>query len=487
MRSEILRMEHVTAARDDMLLLDDFNLHIFGGEIMGLIGVNTNGQAFLIDLLERNLQIRYGHVYINETLQSGGHGPAAGGRVAVIEQKGRLIEDLTVADNVFVMHRGFKKYVISSRVLEGQFEQLSREFGISLDGGKYISQLAPYERYETELLRAAMTGAKLIVIRDIGNLLSTADLMKFHDLLRSFSERGISFLYVCSHHEEAFKICDRVSIMRDGRILRVLDKKEFKNENVAPYYMDEFTAISQERIIKNSDDRVLTFKDIRTEHLDSLSFSIAKGECTVLMDLDNTVLRDMIGLMRGDVAPYEGEISFRHKPYGQREARQSFKNGISFIWEDPVRTMLFPEMSYIANLAFLTDKKSHPVRLSKRIMKSIIDEFEPIIGEDIYRTDLSGMRTQSLYDLVYYRTYLAGPDIVFCVQPFNNADMYMRRHIIGLMNQFKKRNITAVMLVTNMADCLVIADKLITLAGGKFLSEYLRRDFHLFKSESIIL
>lgn len=488
MRDEILRMEHVTAHKDDNLLLDDFNLHIYDSEIMGLICINKNGQDFLIDLLEQNLRIQYGRIYINESLvNSYQHGALNNNKVAVIEQKSRLIEDLTVADNVFVMRKRFKKYIISSRTLQEQLNHMVQEFGISLNGGKFVSQLTQYERCVAELLRAVVIGAKLIIIRDIGNILSTADLIKFHDLLHRFCKRGISFLYVCSHHEEAFKICDRVSIMRDGKILKVLDKKEFNDENIVPYYIDEFATVKQERVIRSSNDEILVFKDVTTEHLNSLTFAIARGECTVLMDLDNTVLNDIIGLINGDVLSYKGEIYLKDKLYKWKDAKRLFENGISFIWENPVQTMLFPDMSYLSNLSFLVDKKRNPLNLNKRVLKSIADEFEPIVGNDIYATDLDGLRMQSLYNLVYYRILLSKPDIVFCVQPFNNADMYLRRHIIELINQFKKQNITVVMLVTNMADCLVIADKLVTLANGKFVSEYPRSQFYLFKSESIIL
>ncbi|MDI3508321.1 MAG: ribose transport system ATP-binding protein [Clostridiales bacterium] len=488
MKNEVLRMEHVTVVQSDMILLNDFNLHIFQSEIMGLVCINTNGQNAMLQLLSQNAPIQYGRVYFNEKLvNSYQHSPMTMNKVAVIEQKSRLIENLTVADNVYVMRFGFKKYLINSKVLEEQLRRYTQDAGIDLDGSRLVSSLTPYEKCVTELLRAVVMGAKLIAIREISNVLSTTDLLKFHSLLRYYCGQGFSFVYICSHHEEAFKVCDRMAIMRDGKILRVLDRDQFNNENIAPYYIGEFAKVKREGLSVISDKGILTFEDVCTEHMRSLTFTIVKGESTVLLDMDNAIIQDIIGLMNGQLHQHSGEIYLKNELYTQKLAKHSLKYGVAFIQENPISTMLFPDMSYLTNLCFLVDKKRNPIRLSKRVINSIAQEYEPLIGSAIYQTDIRKLKLQSLYDLVYYRIHICKADIVFCVQPFANADMYLRRHIIELMNQLKKQGTTVVILATNIADSLAVADKLIIVSKGTFQAEYPREDFYLFNSESIIL
>ncbi|MBZ4666226.1 ATP-binding cassette domain-containing protein [Mahella sp.] len=488
MKNEILRMEHITVAQNEMVLLNDFNLHIFQSEIIGLVCINTNGQDAILRLLSQNIPIQYGRVYFNEKLvNSYQHGPMTMNKVAIIEQKSRLIENLTVVDNVYVMRFGFKKYLINPRVLEEQLRRFTQDADIDLDGNRLVSSLTAYEKCVTELLRAIVMGAKLIAIREISNVLSTTDLLKFHSLLRYYRDQGFSFVYICSHHEEAFKVCDRVAIMRDGKILRVLDKDQFNNDNVAPYYIGEFAKVKREGLSVTSDKGILTFKDVCTEHMRSLTFTIVKGESTVLLDMDNAVVQDIVGLMNGQLHQHSGEIYLKNKPYTQKLAKHALKYGVAFIQENPILTMLFPDMSYLTNLCFLVDKKRNPVQLSKRVINSIVQEYEPIIGNDIYETDIMKLKLQSLYDLVYYRIHLCKPDIVFCIQPFANADMYLRRHIVELINQLKKQGATIVILATNIADSLAVADKLIVVSKGTFQAEYPRDEFYLFNSESIIL
>ena len=205
----------------------------------------------------------------------------------------------------------------------------------------------------------------------------------------------------------------------------------------------------------------------------------------MLFDRDNTVLSDIMQLMNGKLRPDGGSIFFEDAVYLQEQARHAMESSIAFIGEDPIRTMLFKEMSYLDNLCFLLDQKKNGVRMSKRIVKSIVREYEPVIGPEIHETNIMNLKIQSLYDLIYYRIQLFHPKIVFCVQPFAGADMYLRRHLIELINQLKKKGITVIFLAVNIADSLVVADKLILLEKGRFSNEYLRPEFKLFRSEGI--
>jgi ribose transport system ATP-binding protein len=488
MKTEILRLDRVTTLQDEVTLLDHFNLHIFQCEIMGLVCLNANGKESLIQLISQNLPIHYGRVYYNEVLvNSYQHSPYTMNKVAIIEHKSRLIEDLSVADNVFVLRRGFKKYLINPRVLNEQLQRFTKEENIQIDGNELVAKLSPYEKCIVELLRAVIMGAKLIVIRDISNFISAADLTKFHNLLRYYSNKGFSFLYICNHHEEAFKICDRVSLMRDGKILRVFDQNEFQDDNLTPYYIGEFTNVAKVNADHQNEQGILTFQNVCTENLNNMTFAVAKGECTVLLDMDNTVLSDIMQLMNGKLRQSSGTIFLDDTVYSQKQALHAIGNGVAFISENPIQTMLFKDMSYLDNLCFLVDKKQNAVPLNKKIINSILREYEPIVGQEIYENNILNLKLQSLYDLVYYRIHLCNPKIVLCVQPFAGADMYLRRHLIELISQLKKRGIAVIILAVNIADSLVIADRMIVFEKGQFSNEYLSSEFHQFRSEGITI
>lgn len=480
MKEEIFRLESVTQIVDGVTLLDNFNLHIFQGEIMGLVCINAHGQEALIRLLCQNVPIHYGHVYFQETLVNNYESSSMSiNRVAVIEKQSRLVEDLTVADNIFVLRRGFKKYLIDPKMLGAQLRQFTEELDIGIDGNELVSDLSFFEKCVVELLKAVVTGVKLVVIRDISNFISTTDLKKIHDFVRHYSKLGISFLYICNHHEEAFKICDRISIMENGKVLKVLNKKEYHDEMISPYTLD-FSHIDSPSITNISKDGILKFQNVFTGNIKDMSFTVEKGECVVFLDMNNTVLTDMLQLMSSEIKPLSGDILLEGSLCTGKAGH--LKRKVCFIQENPIHSMLFQEMSYIDNLCFLLDKKEPQLWLNKNIKRSIMQEYEPLIGKDIYAMDISALTPLSLYNLAYYRIHLYHPHVVFCVQPFSGADMYLRHHLVELINQLRKKKITVIILAVSISDSLSVADRLMVIEHGRLSKEYHSQEFHFFRA-----
>ena len=100
------------------------------------------------------------------------------------------------------------------------------------------------------------------------------------------------------------------------------------------------------------------------------------------------------------------------------------------------------------------------------------------MGNDIFEEDVSNLTITAMYNLVYYRIHLYNPKIVFCLQPFYGADMYLRKHIINLINDLKKRGITVIIIGITLQDSLILGDHLIVIKDGKVRNEYDRREFN---------
>lgn len=495
MREEVLRLERVTYLEDGVTLLDNFNLHIFKGEIMGLISANALGRRELIRLMCRNLPLHYGRVYFREQLVNCyERNSMSVNPVAVIEKQSRLVENLTVADNIFVLRRGFRKFVINPKVLSHQLEYYTKALNIGISGDTLVSSLSFFEKCVVELLKAVITGARLVVIKDISNFISAADLVKIHQLIRYYAGQGVSFLYVCNHHEEVFTIADRAALMENGKILKVFDRSEFRDEMVAPYCKPFFQTVALQNQkygglaehagvsgAPGSEDRsALRFEHVCTDAVHDLSFSVQKGECVILLDMNNTALHDLLSIANGEKSPDSGSIWLGGRRFRKRRFLQP-QTDIGIIQEKPTHSMLFPNMSYLDNLCFTSDRKHRFMWTGYRAKQSVAKEYEPICGSgDIYAPDIGSLSTRSRYNLVYYRMHLLHPKAVFCVQPFAEADMDLRLHIIGLMNQLRERQIAVVILAVNLSDSLVVADRLLILENGRLQKEIERKDFRAF-------
>lgn len=481
MKKEILRMENVITENPVNINLDNFNLHMFQGEIMGLIELDALGKDVMIGLICKNSSIKYGRVYYdNQLVNSYRHSSGSENKVYVLREASQLINDLSVVDNVFVLRKGFKKYVVNPRVLDIQLQRLMDEIGVNVNPREICMNLSEYERCVVELLRAMIRGVKLIIVNHISNVLSASDLEAFKQLILKLVQKDYSILYIGYHHEDVFSVCDRVALMQEGKVIKVFEKDERKDKNILP-----FTISFEETTISNTQSTIkkkIIFKNISTGNLKDLSFEIMKGECVVLYDRNNKVPNDILQCLSGESELKDGTIEVEEHILFSKNQKKIQQSDITMIGENATRSMIFRDMSYIDNLCFLIGHKTNSSRISSKVKRSIQKEFYSELGDDLYKSNIRGLEKKSLYNLIYYRIYLLNPQIVFIAQPFSDADMYVRRHIIELIRTLKRKGIAVVILAVSISDSLYVADKLILIENGTKKQEYLPESFSMLHS-----
>lgn len=477
MREETLRMEQVTCTQDDINILDNFNLHIFAGEVLGMIFLDDQGKQQIINLFLRNVPLHYGRVYFREELVNSYHySPMSYNPAALIGSHNPLIDEMTVADNVFVVRNNFKKYVLKPKVLNEQFAAFAQEAGVLLNGSEYVKDLPQYEQYVVQLLKAVILGRRLIIIQDISNLISQVDLEKFHKLIRHFSKQGIAFIYICSHHEEAFTICGRISVIENGQVQKnlLLQDEQTFDKTFFDKHMLHIENANNPADNPVRHNCVLKFNCVQTPVLKDATFEVAKGECLVMLDTSNTALDDIFGVLACGILPLGGSVHLNGSPYPQKRHQQNFPVGL--IQQSPSKTMLFYDFSYLDNLCFSAGQRQPQLWRGRAIRKSVRREYYPLIGADIDAQDISGLSMSSLYSLVYYSQHLFNPSLVVIKQPFFEADMYLRRHIIFLINQLLERGISILILAVNISDTLLVADRMLLIHDGRITHEFGKAD-----------
>jgi ABC-type sugar transport system, ATPase component len=468
MREETIRLEHVTQIIDGITQLNNFNMHIFAGEIMGLVGINDHGIDSLLKLLLKNDPIYYGYIYykdklINSYLKS----LRTFNEIAIVGSKNSIVSDLSVAENVFVLSRNYKKHIINHRQLENQMQAYIDSTKINISASTTGAELSFFEQCVVEILRAVTANYKLIVIKDISSFISESDLVKVHKLIRHFASFGFSFLYICNHHKETFEISDRASIMENGRILKILSKNEMTDNMMhnfsKPFFISPITdpSVFSDFSKMKKHETVFSFNKIFTENINDLSFSVKKGECLVLHDINNTVFNDIISIVLCDLKPKSGNIFINNQIING--SKKGYKHKMAVIDEKPAKTMVFKDLSYIDNMCVSSEHKASDFITKKTVEKSVRLEYFPLVGDDIFAPNLENLSIYSLYNLVYYRVHLQRPNVVFCVQPFAGADMYLRMHIINLIEKLKKQGIAIVILAVNVSDSLIVADRFIRI------------------------
>lgn len=477
MKEEVLRMDRITFREQGVTQLNHFCLEIGAGEIMGLIPINDTGMAALLKLLRQNLPLHYGYIYyrgklVNHWRES----DLSYNRIGVIESRSGLADDLTVADNVFVLRQGFKKRIIRRKVLNRQLEPFLKETGVELSADACARDLSAFPRFISELVKAVVAGCRLIVLMEPASVISDERLDSLQRILRQYAAKGFSFLYVSRHYEETRQICTRAAIMVNGQIAKVVSTADTTPETLQCFGVEAYTQMvrRQERAKPIGADATpaLALRGLRFGHVESLDISVAPGECVVLQDLNNHILGDLIALFSGEQKPQSGNILVMGRAFGRLRSRE-----IAVIQQQPTQTMLFPELSYLDNLCLTLDHRLPDIwrRLAPR--SSVRREFSAMLGPKVFDKPVESLTQPEKYDLVYTRVLLQRPRVAVCVQPFMGADVEQRMRIWKLMERLLEKGISVVILAVNLADSLSLADRLIHIRDGRVQAVYTRDEF----------
>lgn len=481
MKEELLRLDRITVVSEGSRLLDSLSMHLFTGEILGLIPIDVQGLEELIDLIQHNNPISYGYVwFFEEVVNDYRRERTSANPVAVLEKQSRLIGSMNVTDNIFVVRGGMRKFLINDRTLADQLRRLCAPLNMDIPTDVPVNRLPLLTRWVVELLKAVVSGARLIIVRDISNTASPIDLEQMHRIIHQYAEKGLSFLYVCNHHEEVFSLCDRAVLMENGRIVKTLLPDQM-NGNVMSRYAQSFTRFVSDhpRISvqaqngEGSEAPALRVKHLAFGSIRDLTLTVQSGECVVLLDLDNSFLVPFVALLRSprDIRQERNRITVAGVPLAKAGRLYAM------IDEKPTRSTLFRDLSYLDNLCFLADDKLRLFWTRRRYRQSIRSEYLPLVGPVIDAPSLAGLSLHDLYELVYHRIRLQHPRVVFCIQPFAGVDMYQRLRIIQLIDMLRQQHIAVVSVAVSLSDSLQVADWLLVVQNGTVVRRIGRERF----------
>lgn len=483
MKKEIFRMERVTYKEEDMIKLEDFNLQIYQGEIMGMLPLNSHGLSAFLRLLQTNLPIFDGYVYYHGEKINSWKGPSRGrNRISIIQAKSSLVEQMSITDNIFVLRKGFRQEVIRTHLLYRQLRPFLKDIGIQIPVDMKVEELTVFERVVVELLRAVVAGNRLIVLYEIGTLISYDELEKLHSILRHYAERGTSFLYISPHFEEISSVCDRAAMLSNGRIQKVVLKNELADEvlRIYPAEYDKMVRYHLENRGKSNEKKEMIFRwnSYNEAVKKNISFSVNRGECLALQVQENRILQEIFQVMTGDMRAEPGSIIVD----GEESA---FINDarVAVIQELPTKTMIFPELDYMDNLCISLSRRVSSIWKNNKIRNSIRREYSCILGDEVFDMQVEELSEKQRYQLVYTRVLLQKPKIVFCINPFRGGDVPHRMLIWKMLENFLDKGIAVVILTLGLSDSLSLADRLLVISGDGTTEEICREDFASISSQ----
>ena len=478
----VISLEHAQKSFGAVHALEDGHIDLFGGQVHGLVGENGAGKSTLVKILAGVYRPDSGQLLIDgeEAIFDNAKQSQEAG-IAIIFQEPTLFPDLSVAENIFVGVQPLKRFRrIDGRRMRREAATLFEQLGVGLDPDRLARGLSIADQQLVEIAKALTTNARVIVMDEPTAALAMNEVEQLFRIVETLRARGNAVLFISHRLDEIFAICQRVTVMRDGR-------------HVWTKPIDELTVPSVIRAMVGRDmdalfpkvptepGRVVLKVDRLTREGDftDVSFVVRSGEIVALAGLVGAgrteVARAIFGIDRADA----GSVEIEGKRLRPGSPSAAMAAGIGLVPEDRRQQGLVMDFSIERNIALAS---LDTVRRGGLVLRAS----ERTFARDwALRLRLKYAKlTNPVWTLSggnQQKTVLAKwlgrkPTLLIVDEPTRGIDVGTKAEVHRLLSDLAAQGVAILMISSELPEVLGMADRVVVLFEGRVMREFARAD-----------
>jgi inositol transport system ATP-binding protein len=484
----ILDLTGVTKLFPGVVALAQVDLQVRRGEIHGLVGENGAGKSTLIGILNGVHRPDAGQLRVNGVpCTIGGPSDAAALGMSFIHQEPTLFPDLSVTENLFPGDMLKNRWgFINKAEATHRAEELLTSLNLKIEPQALVRNLRLAEAQMVEIMRAVSKSAQLLVMDEPTSSLTETEKRALFDLIASLKGQGVSIIYVSHFLDEVMEICDRVTVMKDGKRVGTHAAGELsKTKLIQQMVGRDVEALNiQRRRVRNDvvmSVRGLSYKNV----LHDINFDILRREIVGVCGLLGAGKTELAETLFG-LAPYEkGSIYLEGREARIRSPIDAIESGLGFVTESRLADGIFALLSVKENASVtIFDQLSNWLGvIDRKEQRRRVDEISSRLGVrsaglDQLIMNLSGGNQQKV---VLGKWLLRNPKLLILDEPTRGIDVGAKREFYRILERLSEEG-AAILLISSESDEVYdLSDRIIVMRDGRMTREFARGE--LTKSE----
>ncbi len=480
----ILNFQHITKRFPGVVALDSVSFDIKRGEIHGICGENGAGKSTLVKILSGvypygtydgkviydGAELQLGESSIHEAVERG---------IAIVYQELTLVRTRTVGENVFLGKEPVEHGAINWNKLYADTQAILAKYQLDVDPRAIVNTLGVGKMQMVEIAKALSEDARVLILDEPTSALSKAEVEKLMEILRGLKAHGITCIYISHRLEEFFEITDRVTVMRDGRIITTQPIKDVTLNDLVKYMVGRemkerfpkgnrhpgevvFEVEGLEAVDPNNPSRKI---------LDGVSFNVRKGEILGIAGLMGSGRTELVLTLFGEYGKVtKGNVKVGGRKINPKSARQAIDSGLSLVPEDRKNMGLVLIQSILKNISLANlDQFSKFFRIdanaereaSLQQAKSLTIKASSL---DVPAETLSGGNQQKV---VISKWLMSRPDVLIMDDPTRGIDVGAKFEIYKLMNELAEKGEAVIMISSELEEVLGMSDRVMVMCRGR--------------------
>ncbi|MFT4399086.1 ribose ABC transporter ATP-binding protein RbsA [Bacillus sp. SW14] len=472
-----IEMKDIQKAFGKNQVLSGVSFQLVPGEVHALMGENGAGKSTLMNILtglhrsdQGQIRINGNEMYFSNPKEAEQHG------IAFIHQELNIWPEMTVLENLFIGKEIVSKLgVLQTRKMKALAKEQFDKLSVSLSLDQEAGECSVGQQQMVEIAKALMTNAEVIIMDEPTAALTEREISKLFEVITALKKNGVSIVYISHRMEEIFAICDRITIMRDGKTVDTTNISETDFDEVVKKMVGRELTERYPKRAPSLGDNIFEVKNASVKgRFEDVSFSVRSGEIvgiSGLMGAGRTeIMRALFGVDRLD----SGEIWIAGKKTVIKNPQDAVKKGLGFITENRKDEGLLLDTSIRENIALpnlssfspkgLIDHKREAEFVDLLIKRLTIKTASP----ETHARHLSGGNQQKV---VIAKWIGIGPKVLILDEPTRGVDVGAKREIYSLMNELTERGVAIIMVSSELPEILGMSDRVIVVHEGRISGE----------------
>lgn len=455
-------------------VLKDAGFLLKDGEVHALMGENGAGKSTLMKILTGVYTKDAGTVIVDGQEVSY-HNPQEAEKAGIvfIYQELNVMFDLTVEENLFMgkeITSGFG--ICNKKAMRKKAQEILDKMGVNIPTGAVMSELSVGQQQMIEICKALMVDAKVIIMDEPTAALTQTETEALFKVIESLREKGVSIVYISHRMEEIFRLCDRITVLRDGAYIDTREIKDIDMNDVVKMMIGREIGERFPGRNVTLGDEVLKVQGLtKTGVFHDVAFSVRAGEVLGVSGLMGAGRTEIMQAIFGNMSIDSGEIYIEGKKVQIKNPAQAMKAGIGFITEDRKTEGLMLEKSIeenisLANLGKISKNNAVLSKASERsLVKKGIEEFRiKCFGPEHECNNLSGGNQQKV---VLAKWIYTDPKILILDEPTRGVDIGAKKEIYNVINELAAKGVAVIMVSSELPEVLGMSDRIMVVREGE--------------------
>ena len=483
----ILEMKGIVKEFPGVRAVDNVTLTLREGEIHAILGHNGAGKSTFVKVLSGACKKDKGEIIINgDQVDFKNPREAINAGIHMVYQEMDLIPYLSGAENIFLGQKRFhnKLGLIDYEERLKAAQNLANTFDANIDLSKPVGKLNISKQQIVSITKAISSETKIIIFDEPTSSLNDIETNKLFDVMRLLTKEKVSIVLITHRLSDVFSISDRITIMRNGKLVVTKNIEDISREEIIHYMTDEKHEPKRKRRLNNGindHEIILDCKDISDgSTFKNISFQLRKGEVLGLTGLigcgDLEVARTIYGASRCT----EGEVKLNGSLIKPGNVKDAIDKGLAFVSDDRKRDGLnlvesvknnisITILEYLNKFGFINRRRE------QSRVETIVEKLKIRLSSinQITQT-LSGGNQQKV---VLSKWLLRNADVLILCEPTRGIDVSTKAEIHNMIREFASEGMGVLVVSSEIDEILQTCDRVLVLYEGKIFGEEKYKDF----------